>query len=391
MKNIYYKRALEIKDELVRHRRKIHSYAEVGFELENTVKYVIEELISYGLEPKIVGKSGITCTIGKGDKVILLRGDMDALTMPEETGLDFAATNGNCHSCGHDCHTSMLLGAAKLLKEREAELNGKVKFMFQPAEEILAGANDMVENGILENPKVDAALAIHIAVGRENSSLGEICYSQGSATYSGDAININVIGKDAHGSTPEVGVDAISIASHIVLALQELVSREIPCTDNSIVIVGKISGGTTCNTLAGKTVLECSVRATTPEKREYLKNRIKEISEGTAKVFRGEAIVDYVYGMPPMVNNLEFSNIVASACEEIVDKNMIHIVEKPCGTEDFAIVSEKVPTAYLRLGAGGIDEGYERSSHDPKMILNEDVLPIGAAIYSNACEKFFEV
>ena len=211
--------------------------------------------------------------------------------MEEKSGEEFACTEGNCHSCGHDCHTAMLLGAAKALKEMESSLKGTVKFMFQPAEELLGGAKAMIEAGILENPKVDAAMGLHISVAKDNTASGTVLVTHGTMNNSGDAVKITVYGKDAHGSTPEKGIDSISIASRIVLALEELVAKEIPSKEDTVVLVGKIEGGTTCNTVAGTTTMEVSIRTQGYEERDYLKRRVKEIAEGIAAVYRGRAEV----------------------------------------------------------------------------------------------------
>ena len=350
----------------------------------------MEQLASYGYQPKLVGKAGVSCTVGKGGRVFLLRGDMDALPMAEETGLPFAAHNGCCHSCGHDCHTAMLLAAAKLLKEQESTLEGTVKFMFQPAEELLGGAVDMIQSGILENPKVDAGLALHVKVGSEDSRTGDVFYADGPANFSGDAVTIRVKGLAAHGSTPEAGVDAINIAAHIVIALQEVLAREINSMQPAVLIVGKIQGGTTCNTLAGDAVLECSCRAATHETRAYLKQRIKEIAENTAKTFRGEAEVEYVYGMPPMVNNKELSDEIGGYCREMLAPEKVHVVPVSNGTEDFTAVAAQIPTTYLSLGAGSKEEGHEFSMHHPKMMVDENVLPIGAALYAFTAARYLQ-
>nr|WP_312578754.1 M20 family metallopeptidase [Sedimentibacter sp.] len=386
--NEYYEKALKISDEIIKNRRILHNYAEVGFELPKTISYVKEKLKEYGLNPKMVGRGGITCTVGSPGRTILLRADMDALPMKEETKLDFAATNGNCHSCGHDCHTAMLLGAAKLLKENEHNLNGTVKFMFQPAEEILAGAKDMIESGILENPTVDAAVGMHISVGNEQSHTGTVSYANGTALFSGDAIKITVKGKNAHGSTPEKGVDAINIAAHIIISLQEIISREIPCQDKSVVIVGKIQGGDTVNTLAGNAVLEVSVRATTEEKREYLKKRVKEISENVTRTFRGEAIIEFVYGIGPLYNNPELSKEIAGYCKEILGDNKVMEIDPAAGSEDFTAIASLVPSVMLNLGVGSIKEGYVYSMHNPGMLVDEKVLFKGTSLYAHCADQY---
>lgn len=391
MNNEYYEKALKISDEIIENRRKLHNFAEIGFELPKTISYVQEKLKEYGLIPEMIGKGGITCTVGRPGRTILLRADMDALPMSEETKLDFAATNGNCHSCGHDCHTAMLLGAAKLLKENEQKLNGTVKFMFQPAEEILAGAKDMIESGILESPKVDAAIGMHVFVGNEQSHTGTISYANGTALFSGDAIKITIKGKNAHGSTPEKGIDAINIAAHIIISLQEIISREIPCQDKSVVIVGKMQGGDTVNTLAGNAVLEVSVRATTEEKRVYLKKRIKEISENVAHTFRGEAVVEFLYGIGPLYNNPELSEEIAGYCKEILGDDKVIEIAPAAGSEDFTAVASLVPSVMLNLGVGSIKEGYLYSMHNPCMIVDEKVLFIGTSLYAHCAEQYLSI
>lgn len=384
----YLKQAKNIENEIIANRREIHGYAEIGFQLDRTVDLVEARLLEMGLEPKRVGKAGVTAVIGKPGRTILLRADMDALPMKEETGLEFASETGNCHSCGHDCHTAMLLGAAKLLKKNENELDGTVKLMFQPAEELLAGAVDMIEAGILEDPKVDAALAIHIYVGNELSKSGTVAYAKGPALFSGDAIKITVKGQNAHGSTPEKGVDAINIAAHTVIALQEIISRETSCLDNAVVLVGKIYGGDTVNTLAGNATLEVSVRATTQENREFLIKRIEEIAESVARTFRGEAVVEHQYGMGPLYNDPDLSDRMAGYCEELLGEGTTFKIPLAVGTEDFTSIASRVPSVMLNLGMGSNSEGYTYSMHNPSMVVNEDILHKGAAVYAYGAMKY---
>lgn len=388
--NKYYEEALNINEELITNRRTIHNFAELGFELPKTTSFVIEKLIEYGFKPSKIGKAGITCTLGHSGKTILLRADMDALPMLEETCLDFAATNGNCHSCGHDSHTAMLLGAAKLLKQNEDKLNGTIKFMFQPAEELLAGADDMIKNGILENPKVDAAMAMHVQVGTEGSDVGTIRYAKNTAYYSGDAVRITIKGENAHGSTPEVGIDAINIAAHVIIALQEIISREIPCTEHAVLIVGTIQGGDTVNTLAGNAVIGASIRATSEKTRTFLKNRIKEVSESVAKTFRGSAIVEFVYGIGPLYNDPNITEEITNYCKEILPVNKVNQVPASCGSEDFTSIAARVPSVMLHIGAGSLEGGYTYSLHNPCTIIDEDILPLGVALYAHCATRYLE-
>ena len=379
----------ELKKEIIENRRELHKRAEIGFDLPETRAYVAKKLREYGYEPVELG-GGITCTVGAGGKTILLRADMDALPMKEESGLDYACETGNCHSCGHDCHTAMLLGAAKALKEMEGELKGTVKFMFQPAEELLGGAAAMIEAGLLENPKVDAAFGLHVAAGLEDSYSGTVRCTHGTMNRSGDAIKVTVTGRDAHGSTPERGIDAISIAARIVLALEELVAKEIPSKEDSVVLVGKIAGGTTCNSVAGSAVLEISVRTEGHEERAFLKRRVKEIAQGIAAVYRGSAEVEYQYGMPPLVNHEDMMNEFIGYMNEFLPEGSVREVPGQGGCEDFTMVCERVPAIFLMLGAGDKGSGYEYSMHHPSMRVDENALPVGTEVYVNCAVRWLE-
>lgn len=381
--------AQELKNEIIKNRRIFHGFAEIAFDLPQTTAHVTSELKSYGLEPIPVGKAGITCTVGSGKPVILLRADMDALPMPETSGLDFAATNGHCHSCGHDTHTAMLLGAAKLLKQNEDRLKGTVKFMFQPAEEVLGGAKDMLENGILENPKVDAAFALHIAAGTDESTTGAVYHNGGPVTFSGDAIDIVVNGKEAHGSTPYLGIDAVYAAAQIVVALGNIKNNFIPSEVPSVVLAGKINGGTAVNTVADKCEINVSCRSKTHEHRALIIEKIKEIAENTAKVYGATAVVTHKYGMPPLVNNPELDTALAGYLTEILGDN-VKLRSKFNGSEDFSIISEHVPVSFMSIGVGSIEEGYEHSLHHSAIKINEDALPVGCAVYAHAAIRFLE-
>ena len=386
-------RAEELREELIENRRTLHSYAETGFDLPQTTAFVEKKLREYGLTPVRCGKTGITCVIGdpKKGKCFLLRGDMDALPMTEESGLPFAAQNGHCHSCGHDTHTAMLLAAARLLSEHAGELPGCVKLMFQPAEELLAGAKDMIEHGLLENPRVDAGIGLHISVGGgEDTAAGKISYKPGVANFSGDAIRVTFTGKDAHGSTPQKGVDAINIAAHAVIALQEILAREVAMDDRTMVLVGTIHGGSSCNTLSGSCAVEISVRAADREMRAFLKERVKEICEGTAATFRGKAEVEFVYGMPSLYNDPAVCEAVSGYCAELFGAGDVIELTGLSGTEDFTAVAEQIPAAMFHLGVGSIAEGHTCGAHNPKMIVDESVLYRGAALYAYCAARYLD-
>ncbi|WP_100065878.1 M20 metallopeptidase family protein [Miniphocaeibacter massiliensis] len=382
--------AKKIEEEIIENRRKIHSFAELGFELPKTVEFVCEKLKSYGIEPSIIGKSGITFTLGEGEKTFLLRADMDALPMEETTGLSFSAKNGNTHSCGHDIHTASLLGAARILKDRESELKGKVKFMFQPAEELLAGANDMVEAGILENPKVDAAFAIHIIAGLENSKAGVVYHKPRELTFSGDALTIRVVGKDAHGSTPHLGVDAVYVASNIAIALKSLSNHVVPTDVPSVVLVGKITGGTAPNTVAGEVEMEVSVRSKNREYREVLLDKVKEVSTNIAKAYGATAIIIHNYGMPGLYNDEKLDYELSNIIKELLGEDKVQDLTAFNGSEDFTMIAEKVPSTLMNIGLGSIDEGYPYYLHHPSLLVDEKSIYKVAAVYAYSSLRWLE-
>src|SRR3712207_1027846 len=240
----YWERAKEIKDEIISYRRELHSNAEVGMDLPFTTEFVMKTLKSFGYEPKRIIDSGVVATVGNGGKpCILLRADMDALPMTEESCLNFCSKNlGSAHTCGHDLHAAMLLGAAKMLKENEQSINGTIKLMFQPAEETFQGAKAMIDAGVLENPHVDRALAFHVGAG--NAPVGICAYNdKGASMFSSTGFKINIKGKGSHGATPHESIDSINIAVHIYLALQELIAREINPSTPALITIGQLSGG----------------------------------------------------------------------------------------------------------------------------------------------------
>ena len=244
-----------------------------------------------GYNPIRCGKSGLIAIAGgkKEGKVFLIRGDMDALPIKEETDLDFASNNGCMHACGHDMHTAMMLGAAKILKKYENEINGTVKLMFQPAEEIFEGSQDMIENGLLNNPKVDAALMIHVMSNTPFKPGTVIVSSPGVSAPAADYFEIKIQGSGCHGSMPNTGVDPINVAAHILLALQEINARELSVTDKAVLTIGTLNSGNIANVIPDTAVMGGTVRTYNEETRKFIKTRMTEISEGIAKTFRSQS------------------------------------------------------------------------------------------------------
>lgn len=386
----YYDRALEMKDELVANRRYLHENAEVGLTLPKTRAYIEEKLREYGIEPKRCGE-GVTGLIGKGGKVLLLRADMDALAMPEESGLPFASKNPNAaHCCGHDMHATMLLGAAKMLKEHENELKGTVKLMFQPGEENLTGSLNMLEGGILENPKVDAALAYHVGPGQ--LPIGMFMYNYNSTMmFSNNDLHIKVKGKGGHGALPQNCVDPISIGARIIIALQEIISREMDPHDACVITVGTFHAGTALNVIPEEAVMSGTLRADTKEAQQKLMKRVKEVAEATAKVYGAEAEVIVTTGGPPLICDSETTKDFVNYMRELkIPETMEYPNISASASEDFAFIAEKVPSTFMYLSAGFMDERGAASAHNPKVQFNEEVLPRGAAYLAHCAQRWLE-
>ena len=382
--NKFMEQAIAIKDDIVEYRRVIHSNPEVGAELPKTKAYVMDKLREFGYEPEEICESGIVATIegSKPGKTFLLRADMDALPMAEATDCDFKATNGAMHSCGHDMHTAMLLGAAKLLKQNQDEIEGTVKLVFQPDEEGFTGAKKMIEAGVLQNPKVDAAMAMHVNSGTPSNLV--VC-GLGTSIGGCNRFRIVVKGTGCHGALPETGVYPINIAAHIFLAIQEITSREIPATKPAVITIGKFAGGDAPNIIPNEVVMEGTIRTLEKELGEQIFSRMNDIVTSTAKMFRGEAELIELSSVPPLANNKELANEVTGYMKDIVGEQGIFLFEGGgMGSEDFASYSYEVPSLYVILGAGAKNENplYGVPMHNEKVVFNEDVLPTGAAMHA---------
>lgn len=380
----FYRQAQQLRPTLVEDRRALHQMPELGMDLPRTTAYVEGRLRALGLEPQRLG-GGLTACIGpeKGP-VFLLRGDMDALEMREESGLPFAATGSCAHTCGHDLHTAMLLGAAALLKEREAELPGRVKLMFQPAEENLKGAAAMVEAGILQDPPVDAALALHVFPGPMH--VGTLAWRQGPALASSDSFRILVQGKAGHGAIPQNAVDPINIAAHILLALQEVNAREVDPQDPLVLTVCTIHGGQLHNSIPATVEMKGSIRAFSNANRALARRRLTEICQGTAAAFRGSCQVEFLAGVASLHNQPDLARELAGYTGQIA---ALEELPRQMGSEDFAEVTQQVPSVFMGIGAGGPEEIYNRAgSHHPAIVFNEEVLPLGAAVLAGCAANW---
>lgn len=395
-------RAHELAPELVAHRRHLHACPELGFELPQTTAYVRQKLEEMGYRPQPCGMSGLVALAGgqKPGKVFLLRADMDALPIREEAPVDYAAQNGNMHACGHDLHTAMLLGAARLLKEREGDIRGTVKLMFQPAEEIIEGAAEMLRHGVLENPAVDGAMMIH-AIAATPAQPGTVVVSgPGVSAPAADYFTITVRGKGCHGSSPNTGVDPLTIGAHILIALQELHARELAMGDRAALTVGTFHGGTADNAIPDCAVLGGSIRAFSEETRAFLKERMTQMVPAMAQVFRGSAQVEFGACTPCLDNDPALTEDAHRYAAELLGEDMAlsaarlgglgEGAPKMSGSEDFAYLSQRVPSVMLALAAGQPDQGHVHPQHHPAVTFDEQALPCGAAVYAHIALRWLE-
>ena len=384
------KRALELQDEVVANRRWLHQHPELGFQLDSTVAFVKEKLSEYGYTPADCGNHGVTATVGgrHGGKCVLIRADMDALPMKEESGLPFAAAcDSAAHTCGHDTHTAMLLGAAKILKEMEDELPGTVKLMFQPAEEIMTGARSMVEGGILENPHVDAALGTHIMA---LLPAGQLHYAVGPMFASCDMFTITIHGHGGHGSQPQNTVDPIAVGAHLVTALQTINAREVAPGAVAVLTIGCFQAGSASNIIPASARLMGSIRTFDPEVRELVKHRLADITEGTVKTFRAEADLVFDSETAALSTDPATADLMGGAMKQILGADMVCDTLPPfSGSEDFAYVTQEVPSAFFAIG-GASEDWPALPQHNPRIRFNEDAFVSGVAAYVGGALAWLE-
>ena len=391
------KQAKDMQTELVKLRRELHKNAEVGFELPKTLEIVKRELENMGYQPEKCGKAGLTATLSgkRQGKTVLLRADMDALPIREESGVSFAAKNGNMHACGHDMHTTMLLCAARLLKMYEKELCGSVRFMFQPAEELLQGAADMIANGLLA-PKPDAALMLHILAGTELPTGTVVVSSAGASAPAVDFFSIYIKGKGCHGASPADGVDSLTVAARIVVGLEEILAREIPTEEPAVLTVGVLQAGKVANVIPDRAEIKGTLRCFEEKTRRFLKKRLEEIAKGIGGAFRAVVKVEFDSGAPALVNDESLSLSGLAAAKALFNADMVYASEeltqgkgrKIGGSEDFAYVAEKVPSLMMGISAGTAKQGCQYPLHHPKAVFDEEVLCLGGALYAYTAWKW---
>lgn len=382
----------EILPGVVADRRHFHENPELAFEEFKTAAYVAERLEQLDVEDikTGVGGTGVTGLIrgNKGDgKVIMLRADMDALPILEEVEADYTSkVDGKMHACGHDAHTAMLLGVARVLMQKRDSFKGTVKVLFQPAEEVPpGGAIEMIKDGALENPKVDAAVGLHVA---SDMPAGQIGWRVGPGSGGSDRFRAVIKGRGGHAARPQKAIDPVVIASQIVLALQTLVSRETDPMDSAVLSTTAVLAGEAFNVIPDTAELRGTVRTIDPETRAHFEKRVPEVVNGIAASMGAEVDFTYIKGYPSIQNDPEVTEIVRKSAVEAVGEDMV--IESPLGLggEDFSYFSLEVPACFIRCGTRNEDRGIVWGHHHPKFDVEEEGFVNGMATMATAAMNY---
>lgn len=369
-------------DEIVELRKTLHKYPEIGFDLHKTSQIVKNFLNNCGIEVQSgYAKTGVVGILkgGKEGPVIGLRADMDALPIKECTGVDFASQHEQAmHACGHDMHMAMLLGAAKILSKYKDHIAGTIKFIFQPAEEMLAGAKYMIQDGALTNPNVDYIYGFHVW---PDLPIGKIGFKSGPLMASMDTFEVALTGQAGHGAAPHQGIDAIVGSANIIASLQSVISREIDPVDSAVITIGKLEAGNAFNIIPEKAVFKGTVRTLSDKTRKGIQKKFLRIIYGMSSALRLEADITYNFGYPVTNNTKQYVLHAQQLAEALFGSDAVEILEKPSmASEDFAFYLEHVPGAFLFLGVGD-DEGGSYKLHHEKFLPNAEAMKFGIALY----------
>jgi amidohydrolase len=375
--------AQQLQDQVIAWRRDFHQYPEIGYEEVRTSRIVAEHLTGLGLEVKTgVGKTGVVGIL-RGEEpgpTIGLRADMDALPIPDQKDVPYRSLHaGKAHLCGHDAHTSMLMGAAQLLTGLGKPKRGNIKFIFQPAEEGLAGAKAMIEDGVLEEPRVDAMTGIHVF---PSLSTGKLTIAKGIAFAASDRLVIRILGKGGHAARPHETVDAIAISAQVISALQHISSRLVDPLEPVVVTIGKIQGGDFGAAIASRVEMVGTVRTHSPSLRDRMPDLIESIVGGVARSFGAQYEVEYGMGYPAVLNDEQMVDFVLNTSEKLFGEKRWDYMKPSMGGEDFAFYSHLVPSVFYRLGVSNGKEETLYPLHNSMFDLDEEALTSGVAMHA---------
>ena len=374
------RRAETLRSEIVGLRRHFHQHPEVGLQEYETVKKVESVLKGLGLETRIFAKGTGVCGYlrgAKGKKTVALRADMDALPLQEGAEVSYRSeVPGVMHGCGHDAHTAMLLGAAMILSETVADLSGTVVFLFQPAEETGMGAKEMVAEGALEG--VDGIFALHVSSTHDS---GTIAYRSGPIMSAGDFFDVTIHGKGGHAGTPHLAIDPVTMAAMAITAVQTVVSREIDPVESGVISICKLEAGTGAyNVIPDSVSFGGTIRSLTPELRDYLPARMKEVVEGIVSGMRGRAEFNLMPRFPLTVNDEGMTAFVVGVARELVGEGRVREIKPLLGSEDFSFYLQKIPGCFVYLGTRNEAKGIVYPHHHPKFDIDEEALTTGTAL-----------
>lgn len=394
IRQYFQQRVVELEASLIETRRYLHAHPELSFQEEKTMEYVAAQLDALGIPyVKNVGGFGLVGLIegrNPSSKVIALRGDMDALPILEKNEVEYKSCNpGVMHACGHDVHTTNLLGAARLLNEVKEHFEGTVKLIFQPAEERLpGGASIMIKDGVLENPKVETIVGQHVLPQME---VGKVGFRGGIYMASCDEIFITVKGPGGHGAQPNYTIDTVLVASHIVVALQQIVSRRANPIIPTVLTIGKIIGNGATNVIPGEVYMEGTLRTFDESWRAQAKQHIHEVVEGVAKSMGAEVELRIEHGYPYLQNNEELTAQSIEWAKEYLGEQNVEILPIRMTAEDFSYFTQVIPACFYRLGTGNVSKGITSSIHTPTFDIDESALKIGAGLMAWLAYKQLEI
>lgn len=374
----------KIEEDIINWRRELHQIPEIGLDLPKTAKFIMDELDNMNIEyhTLVNGNAIVGLIKGKEEgKTMGLRADTDALPVKEKTGLEFASNNGCMHACGHDGHTAILLGVAKVLNENKDKFKGNIKLLFQPGEEYPGGAKPMIEEGALENPKVDAVMGLHLGNLGKEIPKGKIGVSYGIMMAAVDVMYIKINGKGSHGAYPHQSIDPIVTASEIVLALQTIISREVDPVEPAVVSVTRIDGGFNHNIIPDSVEIQGTIRTVNEETRQRISRRIEEIVKGITLAHGASYEIDYEFCYPALINSEEFTKGFVESAKRIIPKEDIVEMKSPVmGAEDMSFFLQEVPGTFFYLSNMAEIDGELHPHHNPKFDIDEGEMWKGAAL-----------